>query len=76
MRTSVFYRNQDRRMTQRALSALQLDVLRRLRDCGHKALAEEAHAQWTAGRYLENEHLGGDAGLRADFNRANAEAKP
>jgi len=62
-------------MTRRALSGLQLDVIQRLRDRGHVALADEARDGWIAGRCLENEHLGGDPELRADFNRANAEAK-
>jgi hypothetical protein len=62
-------------MTKRTLSALQLDVIQRLRDHGHVALAEEAHEEWIAGRCLANEHVGGDPQLRADFNRANAEAK-
>jgi hypothetical protein len=62
-------------MTQRLLSALQVAVITRLQNAGHTALAEEAREMWTAGRSLEEEHVGGDAQLRADFDRANAEAR-
>lgn len=63
------------RRTRRAVSALQLDVIQRLRERGHVALAEEAREAWIAGLCLENEYLGGDQLLRADSNRANAETK-
>ena len=61
-------------MRQRLLSALQFEVIQRLRERGHTALAQEAHDMWTTGRSLQNEYLGGNADLRADFDRANAEA--
>jgi len=61
-------------MNERTLTPLQLDVLRRLYETGHTALAGEARDLWVLGRLFENLHLGGDPQLRADFDRANAEA--
>jgi hypothetical protein len=58
-----------------ALTVLQHEVIQRLRISGHAALAEEALDAWRVGRALESVYLGGDQERRADFDRANGQAR-
>jgi hypothetical protein len=58
-----------------SLTVLQHQVIQRLRISGHTALAEEALDSWLVGRTLESVYLGGDHERRADFDRANQQAR-
>lgn len=59
------------------LTLLQRGVIQRLRDVGYPEFADRVRAAWREGAQCENVSIGdtGDRELRADFEKANAQAR-